>query len=852
MRQESLDRLSPFLGLLLFVSALWILRHELHGHDYHAIVQQVEALPFPRLALALLFTVLSYLTLTSYDALALRYISHPLGYGKTALASFIGYAISNNIGFSWLSSVPVRYRLYSAWGLSALEVAKVSVFSSLTLWLGVLALGGIVFLTKPLEIPAPLLLPFISSRLLGTLCVILVAVYLSLSLLKKTPFRVGEWEFSFPSFGLSLAQILCASLDWILAGSVLYVLLPSVPALSYAKFLAIFLLAQLAGVVSQVPGGLGVFETVMLLLLSPVLSSPVLLGSLLAYRGIYYLLPLGVAAMLLGTHELLQRKAGVSRAARLLSQWGPQLVPSVLSLTTFISGALLLFSGATPAVQSRLAWLKEILPLPILEISHFLGSLAGIGLVLLARGLQQRLDAAYHFTVALLSAGIVFSLLKGFDYEEATILAVMLTALLPCRQHFYRKTSLINERFTPHWIVAIVFALLGSVWLGIFSYKHVEYAHDLWWQFAFSEDAPRFLRATVGVLSTTLIFALARLLRPSPAKLSPPTQNDQDKVRAIIATSRTTAANLALLGDKALLFSESDRAFIMYGIEGRSWVALGDPIGPDDEIADLLWQFRELCDRHDGWPVFYEVGLKNLPLYLDLGLTLLKLGEEARVRLDSFSLKGETRRGLRYTVNKMEKEGCTFAVIPAKEVPSLLPELRAVSDAWLEEKHTREKGFSLGFFDATYLQQFPAAVVLNRTGQIVAFANIWLGAEHEELSLDLMRHLPEAPPSVMEYLFIKIMLWGQQEGYHWFNLGMAPLSGLENRALAPLWNRLGALLFQHGEHFYNFQGLRHYKEKFDPEWSPKYLASPGGLALPRILTNLASLIAGGLKGIVSK
>jgi phosphatidylglycerol lysyltransferase len=181
----------------------------------------------------------------------------------------------------------------------------------------------------------------------------------------------------------------------------------------------------------------------------------------------------------------------------------------------------------------------------------------------------------------------------------------------------------------------------------------------------------------------------------------------------------------------------------------------------------------------------------------------------------------------------------------------LLPELHAVSEAWLAEKHVREKRFSLGFFQPEYLQQFPMAVVYQE-GKIVAFANLWLGAEKEELSLDLMRYTPDAPPGIMEYLFLQLILWGQGEGYRWFNLGMAPFSGLEDRAFAPLWNRLGAFLFRHGEHFYNFQGLRQYKEKFSPEWTPKYLASPGGLALPRILTNVATLISGGLKGVLNK
>jgi phosphatidylglycerol lysyltransferase len=238
-------------------------------------------------------------------------------------------------------------------------------------------------------------------------------------------------------------------------------------------------------------------------------------------------------------------------------------------------------------------------------------------------------------------------------------------------------------------------------------------------------------------------------------------------------------------------------------------------------------------------------------LYLNLGLTLLKLGEEARVPLDSFSLEGSARKELRQAVRHVEREGCTFEVLPLTAVTAILPELQAISDAWLAAHQTREKGFSLGFFQPDYICQFSVGLV-RRNGQIVAFSNLLCGAERHELSADLMRYAPNAPNGVMDYLFIQLLLWGRHEGYHWFNLGMAPLSGLDDRALAPAWNRLGAFVFRHGEHFYNFQGLRHYKDKFDPVWEPKYLASPGGLALPRILTNLASLISGGLKGVVGK
>jgi len=285
----------------------------------------------------------------------------------------------------------------------------------------------------------------------------------------------------------------------------------------------------------------------------------------------------------------------------------------------------------------------------------------------------------------------------------------------------------------------------------------------------------------------------------------------------------------------------------MYGVEGRSWIAMGDPVGAEDEKQELIWHFLELCDLHAGWPVFYEVQRQNLHFYLDLGLTILKIGEEARVKLDDFSLDGGDRKWMRKMLRKVEAESCTFEIVDAAPI---IDELRVISDSWLAEKKTREKGFSLGFFAERYVSRCAVAVV-KKDDRIVAFANLWEGAR-EELSVDLMRHLPDAPAGVMDYIFVNLLLWGQQRGYAWFNLGMAPLSGLENRSLGTLWNRVGSLAYRFGENFYNFQGLRQYKEKFDPQWEPMYLASPGGLALPRILSNLAALISGGLRGVISK
>jgi phosphatidylglycerol lysyltransferase len=662
--------------------------------------------------------------------------------------------------------------------------------------------------------------------------------------------RVRQWDFSPPSVGFALLQLLISALDLIVVAAVLYVLMPASLAVNYLHFLTIYLLALVAGLFSQVPGGLGVFEVVILIVLNPS-EPPLVAGSLLAYRVIYYLIPLSVGLLLLSGNEIAVNRRRVGKIARVLGHGTRFLAPRVLAVTVFLAGTMLLFSGATPPAHGRLRLLREILPLPVIEVSHFFGSVVGLLLILLARGLQRRVVTAYYTATILLASGIAFSLLKGFDYEEAAILALMLCLFLPCRRHFYRKGALYDVRTSPGWLVGAGLVIACTAWLMVFSYKHIEYSNELWWQFAFEDSAPRSLRAMAGVALLTLGFAVSRLLRAKPKPPAAPTPDDLATVRQIVARCPSTEANLALLGDKYFLFNNQRTTFIMYGTEGRSWISMGDPVGEEEASRELIWDFRELCDEGGRWPVFYQVDEERVSMYVEMGLTLIKLGEEARVSLSEFGLEGGNRKGLRRTNRQLAEQGCTFELVEPPLEDALLSELRKISDNWLAEKKTAEKGFSLGFFQPDYLRHAPAALV-RQHGQLIAFANVLRGAGNEELSLDLMRYQAASPASVMEYLFIQLMLWGKQQGYRWFNLGMAPLAGIDAQRLGPLWNRFAALAYRHGENFYNFQGLRQYKEKFDPIWTAKYLASPGGLALPVILTNVATLISGGLKELVKK
>ena len=842
--------IAPFIAVTLGVVALATLRSELHAFRYRQLSAAVRALPGDALLLAGVATLLAYAILPAYDALALRYVGRSLGWRRTTLASLIAYGFSQTIGLAALAGASVRYRFWTAWGLSGAEVAQGVAFTTVTLWLGIATVGGFACLLGALPgNDLGLLTPAI-ARALGILFLCAPVMYVVWNLRARRSVAIGGWRFAAPGPRMALLQIVVASADWVVASLVLYALLAPL-GVSLGTLVRVFVLGQVVGLVSHVPGGLGVFESVVVLALRPVAPPEAVLPALVAYRAIYYVIPFAIAAAGFAAYELTRRQSAVVSVVRTASRWVPGAVPYFLSLTTFAAGVLLMFSGATPGVHARLRWLDAFFPLAVIELSHFAASVAGVILILLANGIRRRLDAAYHLTVLALIVGIAGSLLKGADYEEALALTIVLSALVPARPHFFRRAAITSEPLTPGWIAALVLALAATVWLGLFSYGHAVFSNDLWWRFAPVADAPRFLRAMAGTAAVLVAFGFAQVLRPARPRATPPAAEDLARAKMVASRCPDVRAHLALLGDKSLLFSDSGKSFIMYGVSGRSWVALGDPLGPPAEHAELVWRFRELAHRHGGWPVFYQVSRDLLPLCIDLGLTLLKLGEEAHVRLTEFSLEGGSRRGLRRTLNDVERSGTMFEIVPPEEVGALLPALQAVSDDWLRAKRTREKGFSLGFFDAGYLANFPIAVA-RRDGKIVAFANVWTSDAKYMASADLMRFSSDAHRGVMEYLFVKLMLWARDEGYRMFDLGMAPLSGFEPRALAPAWQRLGALVYRHGEHFYHFRGLRQYKEKFDPEWEPRYLAAPGGLAIPRILANVTALVSGGLKGVVRK
>lgn len=826
--------------IALGFAAMQQLTRELHFSHIRAALHALT--PWQILA-SLFFTALSYLTLTGYDVLALRTIGRPLPWRVAALASFTSYTLSHNLGLSLLTGGSARYRIYTAAGLDGPDVARVIGIASATFWSGVVTVAAVALLARsgPIAL-AGMTIPAAVSHAIAAVILVSIVTVIMLCGNARGPLRLWRLSVPLPTVPQALAQIALAVLDTSTAAAALFVLVHGAAPALLPAFILAYALGIVAAVLAHVPGGIGVFEAVVLAVLPG--DRSIAFAALIAYRVIYYLLPLAVAVAILAWREGLRRRHLLDHplSSRLLRDGravANGIAPVALAAATFMGGAMLLLSGSLPSLHARMGALASIVPLPFIEASHIAGSLVGTGLLLLAPGLYRRLDGAFVATRALLLAGAGFSLAKGIDYEEAIACLTLAAMLQWTRGAFYRRTALTQIRWSAGWLSAVLVVLAAAVWIGLFAYRRVPYEDDLWWHFALKSDAPRFLRATLA--ATVALFAALMWRWMSPPQAPEPRAFEPAARAQVLALADRTDAMLAMIEDKRLLFAESGAAMLMYQVRGASWIVMGDPVGSRDDWPELLWRIRDKADQAQGRLMLYQVTGPVLELAIGMGLHVIKYGEEAIVDLPEFTLDTPRLRSVRKAERAAARRGLTFRIVPAAAVPVVLDELAAISDEWMAAKGHAEKSFSLGHFSRDYMTRFDVALVMEGE-RIAAFANLWLTENHAEASVDLMRHRDDAPHGTMDFLFVNILQWAKDRGYQRFSLGIAPLSGISGRRLAPAWARAASLVFHHGERFYGFRGLRSYKEKFAPRWEPRYIAGPKGITMIRTLRDLSRLI----------
>lgn len=846
------------LGIFLFGFGVYALNHLMHSVDPALVMTQVRSTAPLSLALAVGATAIGYAALVGYDALALLFIGKSLPRPIVALGGFLGYAFGNTIGVSMISGGAVRYRIYSAYGLDAFEVATVSGYIAAALGTGLTLIGLAALGLYPDVIPqlSALSPEVIRFGALGILVFLGSAILLISA--KGLQLRLWRMNLHLPSPRSLAAQFAMTLVDVVAAAFALWVLMP-VGTPDLGAFVAIYAIATMVGVLSHVPGGIGVFETIVIATLPASVPVSDAAAALVLFRIIYYLLPFMLGFIVVSLNEarlasgvIGRLLGGVPATSRPTVEALHGFAPSLAALVTFGLGVYMLMVSLIPSVRNGALNEGEFIAALVIEGGTLLSALIGVVLIVLSHGLARRIKAAFYLTLLALTAGTIAALMNDFSIEAAFILLTGFALLLPFAGGFTRRAQLTEGIFSPLWFAMVFGVVIAALGFFFFLHRATPYSNDLWTVIAHGGNTPRALRAGLLASALLLVFTIFVALRPVRHRSgSAADAKSMEAIASILAQAAMPHGCLAYAGDKQFVFSESGKSFLMYGRQGARFVAYGDPIGESAEFADLCWSFVDLARRSNGKALFYEAGNQSLPLLVGLGFGLHKVGEEAVINLQDFNLSGSSFKSMRSAHNKREREGLTMTIAQPPHSDALLQELKTISTLWLGGKAGREKSFSVGRFDAAYLNHFPIALV-RREDKILAFANILAPADGSRIAIDLMRYLPEAASGMMEYLFLSLIEHYRHLGARELSLGMAPLSGLSSRTVERMWSRFGRFIYRHGGAFYNFEGLRAFKQKFRPEWRPCYIAVPPGLSPTRAMAQVALLIAGGAKGLIGK
>jgi len=524
----------------------------------------------------------------------------------------------------------------------------------------------------------------------------------------------------------------------------------------------------------------------------------------------------------------------------------------LLALVVLGSGLLNLYSVAGRALPERAAILREIFPLTFIHLSRFLGMLIGFALVILSINIYKRKKRAFQITLFLSILSIFFYLAKGLDYEEASLSVLLIVLLLVSRKSFTVGSSIpsLGSGFVQLGVAfaaAMVYGAVGFWFLDTREFginftigESIKQTLSFLLLIGELQIAPQtrharwFLDSLNLMTVTATAYALFAVFRPVVYRFRT-LPHERKRAEEITAQYGRYALDFfKYWPDKTLFFSESQQCFIAYRVGGGYAVALGDPVGPEAEIEPIIRKFVEYCTNND-WRIAFHQALPDfLPIYKKLGFRKLKIGDDAIVDLPNFSLDGKEAKKLRHITNQLDKQGVKFVRYDPPIAPEVMSQLKHISDGWLQIPGRRERTFTLGLFDHDYIRSSMVYAAVDATGKLLAFANGIPSFCKGEATIDLMRHRLDAPPGVMDFLFIKLFFAKKAEGYKRFNLGMAPMAGFSEHEESSAEERAVHYFMQQLNFLFSYQGLLHYKSKFATIWEPRYIVYRNVLNLPRV------------------
>ncbi len=531
----------------------------------------------------------------------------------------------------------------------------------------------------------------------------------------------------------------------------------------------------------------------------------------------------------------------------------------IVTLITLASGLVNLISLIGPSLPNRLAILENIFPLELLHLSRFLTLIIGFALIVSSINIYKRKHRAFQIVFTLLCLSVLFQLTKGLDYEEALICFVLIVFLLFVRKSFTVKSSIPNLslgiiRLLLAIIVAFGYGVVGF-WLldqkefGI-NFTIGDSVHKTLSFLSLAGDpalVPRthyarwFLDSIYVISITAIAYSIFTLYRPAIYifRILPGERHIAKELAA--KYGRDSQDFFKLWPDKSLFFSSSKTCFLAYSVGASFAVALADPVGPEEEIEETIKIFMEFCNENDWRLAFHQTLPNYLSIYMRLGFKKLKIGEDAIVDVAHFTIEGKAMKEFRHIINKMEKSGIHTQLFEPPIDDKTILELKNVSDEWLQIPGRRERSFTLGMFEPSYVKSTIIFAAVDENGDVLAFVNIIPSYRRGEATIDLMRRRSVVPNGMMDYLLLKLFVYNKEKGFERFSLGMAPMSGFREHEEASAEEKAIHYFFQHLNFIFSFTGLRQYKSKFATYWEPRYTMYRNPLDLPRLAIALGKV-----------
>ncbi|MFD3155912.1 bifunctional lysylphosphatidylglycerol flippase/synthetase MprF [Haloimpatiens sp. FM7330] len=677
--------------------------------------------------------------------------------------------------------------------------------------------------------------------------------YLKTKLLKNSNIYNTDVKFQ-------VKMLISSAIEWTMAGVLLWVITSSVyGSVSLSNILGIFTIASIVGVLSFIPGGLGSLDAIILIEFKAIGIAPnQILAIIILFRLSYYIIPCIIGAILT-FFEIFKSCKGRKEnkfplvnkvTCRFKKAWELAAKFKLIGdLAIFILSILVFFRGFTLVAHSifqeqypRFMIMSLQANIYLVKAAHIIGLIVGIMLMVLSKQLLSKVKKSYKLVMVLLTIAALDVFIKELDYVAFLNILIIAFALWFFRKQFYRENiPNCKKRY-------IIFLIITSVMMLIYALVAPEVQQFFMNNNRITEKL--FLNDRSFVYNSILAFSIAwfgliiyNIFLPKFPFKNDIKEESIDKVVDFLEKyDGNTNTHLVFLKDKNIYMTADNKVLMAYAKIKNSLVVLGDPIGDKEFFGNAILEFQNFADKYGLNTTFYRVSQDNLSIYHEYGYYFFKLGEEALVSLDTFDLKGKKKQSLRTAKNKFERSEYSFEVIYPPFSQKELYEMREVSDDWLGDRS--EDRFSIGWFNIEYLQSAPAAVIRDEDKRIVAFASTMPAYDDKKyVSIDLMRFKNNSPNGVMDLLFLHMILWAQEQGYKYFSLGMAPLSNVGVSSRSHIGEKVAKFVFNYGNHWYNFKGLRNFKGKFKPDWEPKYLAYQKAASLAVTMINITKYIS---------